>query len=110
MRRVLIESPYAGQIERNLRYARAAMADCLRRGEAPFASHCLYIAPGVLRDDVPEERELGIKAGLAWGEAAEATIVFTDLGISRGMLLGIEAARHAGRPIEYRTIENWGGK
>lgn len=42
MKLVVVESPYAGDVERNLRYLRAAMADCLARGEAPFASHGLY--------------------------------------------------------------------
>ena len=41
---VLLESPYAGYVERNLAYARACMRDCLLRGEAPFASHLLYAA------------------------------------------------------------------
>ena len=41
-------------------YARACVADCLRRGEAPIASHLLYTQPGVLDDDVPEERAQGI--------------------------------------------------
>ena len=57
MQRVIIESPYAGDVERNVRYARAAMADCLKRGEAPFASHLLYTQEGVLDDDIPGERQ-----------------------------------------------------
>lgn len=47
MKLVVIESPYAGDVERNLRYVRAAMRDCLLRGEAPFASHALYPAQRV---------------------------------------------------------------
>ena len=42
MRRVIVESPYAGDVERNIAYVRAAMRDCLMRGEAPLASHLLY--------------------------------------------------------------------
>lgn len=105
MRRVIIESPYAGDIKRNEDYARSCLADSLRRGEAPFASHLLYTQPGVLRDYVSSEREWGIRAGFAWGEMAEATIVYTDLGISEGMKRGIEAADKAGRPIEYRSFK-----
>ncbi len=56
MRRVIIESPFAASngysVEENLAYLRAAMRDCLKRGEAPFASHGLYTQPGVLDDDV----------------------------------------------------------
>ena len=39
MRLVVVESPYAGDVEANLAYLRRAMRDCLLRGEAPFASH-----------------------------------------------------------------------
>lgn len=104
MRRVVIESPYAGDIEQNLRYLRACMADSLSRGEAPFASHGLYTQPGVLDDSDPVERELGIKAGFAWRSAADATIVYTDLGITKGMQYGIDHAAESGRPIEYREL------
>lgn len=104
MRRVILESPYAGDIEANVAYARACLHDSLSRGEAPIASHLLYTQPGVLRDEHPEERQWGIDAGLAWGAAAEATVVYTDRGISGGMKYGIASAEKAGRPIEYRTL------
>lgn len=104
MRRVIIESPYAGNVERNLRYLRACMHDCFARGEAPFASHGLYTQPGVLDDRVAQERADGICAGFVWREIADATIVYTDLGISRGMQYGIEHAEKHSKPIEYRTL------
>lgn len=104
MKRVIVESPFAGDVERNAEYARAALRDCLHRGEAPFASHLLYTQPGVLDDSRPEERELGIEAGLVWGFGADATVVYTDLGISPGMRTGIDRARTEGRPVEYRSL------
>ena len=75
LRLVLIESPYAGDVDSNIAFARKCMADCLRRNEAPFASHILYTQPGVLDDNIPAERKLGIEAGLAWGTCADATVV-----------------------------------
>lgn len=104
---VLLESPYAGNVDLNVRYARACMRDCLLRGEAPFASHCLYTQPGVLDDLVPDERALGISAGLEWGARAEKTVVYMDLGVSRGMEQGIERARVEGRRVEMRTLGGW---
>lgn len=104
MKKVVIESPFAGDVKRNLKYLRACMRDCLLRGEAPFASHALYPQPGVLDDDTPSDRELGIQAGFVWGAAAEVTVVYTDLGISRGMEYGIAAAAKAGRPVETRSL------
>ncbi len=104
MRLVVIETPYAGHIGPNVAYARACLRDCLLRGEAPLASHLLYTQPGVLDDNKPEERKLGINAGLHWGECAEATIVYTDLGISPGMHCGIQNAEAVGRTVEYREL------
>ena len=39
MKLVLVESPFAGDVEKNLAFARACLHDCFIRGEAPFASH-----------------------------------------------------------------------
>lgn len=108
MLKVLVESPFKGKDKdeeaRNVRYARACLHDCFKRGEAPFASHLLYTQPGVLDDDITDQRTLGINAGLLWGEGAEKTVVYEDLGISTGMLLGIERAAKLGRPVEYRRL------
>ena len=104
---VIIESPFAGDVETNIRYARACMRDSLERGESPFAMHLLYTQEGILDDAIPEERNLGIEAGLAWGKYASKTVVYTDLGISSGMEKGIQRARREGRDIEYRELESW---
>jgi hypothetical protein len=86
----------------NRAYARHAMLDCLLRGEAPLASHLLY--PQVLHDQWEHERAIGIAAGLAWLHAADASVVYTDRGISEGMQQGIEAAEQRGLPVEYRRL------
>jgi hypothetical protein len=99
---VVVESPFAGDVVRNLEYLCAAMRDCLFRGEAPFASHGLYTQ--ALDDKKAVERELGIAAGLAWGDRADACVVYTDLGISPGMQRGIEHAEANGCPVEYREL------
>ena len=107
MKLVIIESPFAGDVEKNTRYARACVRDSLLRGEAPIASHLLYTQEGILNDDIPEERQHGIDAGLAWRTVAQASVVYTDLGISKGMEYGIKAAQDAGVPVEYRTLTDW---
>lgn len=106
MKLVILESPYAGDVEANVEYARRCVRDCLRRGEAPIASHLLYTQPGILRDEEPEERELGIRAGLAWLRAAQASVVYTDRGVSLGMQAGIAAARVAGVSVEFRSLSD----
>lgn len=107
MKLVVIESPYAGNVALNLRYARACMRDCLLRGEAPFASHLLYTQECVLDDKVQEERLIGMQAGFYWGKKAELTAVYTDLGISRGMEEGINEAHISGRKLAYRSLPEW---
>lgn len=104
MKRVIVESPYAGDIEANVEYARAAMRDCLLRGEAPYASHLLYTQPGVLRDEVPGERVHGIEAGFVWRAVAELTVFYVDRGWSHGMVQGKEDCEAKGLPFEVRSI------
>jgi hypothetical protein len=109
MRRVQILSPFRGATpadqRRNVAYAQAALLDCLTRDEAPFAPHLLY--PDVLDDSQPEERAQGISAGLEWLAVAEAVVVYTDLGISVGMVAEQRAAEVAGIPVERRSLDGW---
>lgn len=105
MKLVIIESPYAGDVEANVEYARRCVKDSLSRGEAPIASHILYTQPGILDDNIPEERSWGIDAGLAWRKVADVTVAYIDRGISKGMGYGIKAAEESGIPVEYRNIE-----
>jgi hypothetical protein len=104
MRIVIIESPYAGDVVDHVRYARAALRDCLLRGEAPFASHLLYTQLGVLDDEVPLERERGMLAGFEFRRVADATVVYTDRGISVGMQRGIDHAMETRMQVEYRSL------
>lgn len=104
MIKVILESPYAGDVEKNVSYAKQCMLDCIRRNEAPFASHMLYTQ--ILDDLKMDERDLGIEAGLVWGKVADKTVVYTDLGVSRGMQLGIDRAKSEGRTVEFRKLNS----
>lgn len=109
MKLSVIVSPYTGPDEaavvRHIRYARGCVRDALMRGEAPYASHLLYTQPGVLDDRVLEERELGMRAGLArLLRACDVVAVYTDCGISSGMKHDIGIAIAMGHDIEYRQI------
>lgn len=104
MKRVIIESPFAGDIEKNLRYVRACMRDCLLRGESPYASHALYTQDGVLADGDKAERKLGIAAGFEWRQCAEMTVFYLDLGMTPGMVQGIEDCETKGLPYEKRHL------
>lgn len=101
---VVVESPLSGDRRRNQYYAALCCRDCLNRGEFPYASHLMFDRDGLLDDDVPEERILGMRAGFAWGALAHKRVVYTDLGISRGMQCGINEAAKYGQEVEYRSL------
>lgn len=102
MKRVIIESPYSGDVEKNIDYARLCLRDSLIRGESPIASHLLYTQ--VLDDSIPNERSTGLEAGLAWIEVADAHIFYGDLGMSKGMMIAYDRAMQAGKKTETRYI------
>jgi hypothetical protein len=120
MKFVVVESPFAGGVvklpdgkmhlsrEGNVKYARACMHDCLvNHGEAPYASHLLYTQPGVLDDDVPEERRLGIQAGLELSRKADLRVFYVDRGFSSGMRQALRFAVENGQECALRRL---GGK
>jgi hypothetical protein len=95
VKRVFVCSPFRGDVERNLVVARDACRQVLREGDAPFAPHLLY--PSLLDDGVPAERDLGIRAGLAWLAEADEVLVVGEP--TEGMLQEIAAADTLGIPI-----------
>ncbi len=110
---VIIESPFGRrpdgtvaspeEMKRNVQYARAAMRDCFKRGEAPYASHLLY--PQIYDDAKPEERKAGMEAGWAWMRRTDLVVVYVDNGITPGMKAGIERAQRLNLPVEERRLE-----
>lgn len=104
MKLVVIESPYAGDVALNEKYARACMKDCLKRGEFPIASHLLYTQPGILDDTIPEERALGVAAGFAWADKADYVVFYMDRGWSLGMIAAYQRYRKNGPPVRFCYI------
>lgn len=105
MERVIVESPYAGNIEVNEIYGSFAMKDCLvNYGEAPYASHLLYTRKYVLKDWLPNDRRLGIDAGFAWRENGDKSVFYVDLLMSKGMVEGLKDCKNKGLPYEVRKL------
>lgn len=106
--KVVLESRFAAEnvegLLLNKKFTLACMRDCFLKGEAPYASHVIYAQTHILDDFVASERAIGIKAGFFWGDEAEKTIVYTDLGISSGMQMGIDHAKKMNRPVEFREL------
>jgi hypothetical protein len=101
----ILESPYGGVVWRNELYGRMCMRDSLARGEAPFASHLLYTQ--CLDDNVPAQRDQGMRAGFAWGEFADLRVFYLDRGFSRGMIEGLKQAALYKQPLSFRSLPEW---
>lgn len=100
---VIIESPYLGGVHWAVQYAKLCMLDALRAGKAPLASHLLY--PGLLDDRVEADRNLGMRAGWScYNKMAQQCRVYTDLGITKGMKLGMEHAKLHNVQINYYSF------
>lgn len=106
MKRVIILSPYKGDIEANIQYAWECVIDSLRRHEAPFASHLFYTE--VMNDTDPAQRSLGFQCEEAWLRGSELVAVYTDRGLSPGMIKTINLISVSPElllPIEMRSIK-----
>lgn len=106
MIKVILESPFAGDTERNIKYARLCVKHSLSLGESPIASHLLYTQEGILDDTIEVERFLGINAGLAWKHLADKHVFYCDYGISPGMQYAMDYATENNIPVEIRKIKN----
>lgn len=101
-RLVIIESPYAGDIEANIEYAKRACLDSWTRGETPFASH--LFCPQFLDDADEAERQGGIDIGYRWGLHAHLIAFYVDRGWSPGMEAALQHYSGTGVEMEIRWI------
>lgn len=100
--KVIIESPFAGNVNRNRLYARLSMnISLLEHGESPLAFHTIYTQ--CLSDADPIHRKLGIERSFPWYEVADKVVYMVDRGISTGMHDGYIAAQNLGKSVEFRT-------
>lgn len=97
---VFIESPYAGDIQRNAEYARRAMLHVIGCGCTPIAAHLLY--PQVLNDAEPSHRELALVMCKEIREKCDEVWFFVDYGWSDGMK---RADRESGEFVISAHIE-----
>ena len=100
---VYIASPYAGDIEKNLTFAKAAARFAIARGKAPYIPHLTL--PAVLNDEDPRERALGIELNCETLSRCDALWVFRRNGISAGMAAEIAYAGKCGIETEYFDID-----
>ena len=98
MRKVYICSPYRAlestQLDRNIDYAQALTKQAIEAGLAPITPH-LYMTQCLI-EDRPEERAMGLAAGIELLKICDFVIVGVKYGISEGMSAEIAAAYAAG--------------
>jgi len=87
---------------RNKKYLHACLLDCMRNGEAPYASHLFFTQ--FLDDTQPSERTAGMNAGMVWGEKASKCVIYGDCGITEGMRKGAAHYKTLGLIVEYRYL------
>lgn len=108
MKLVYICSPYAGEVEQNVRFAQDACRYAIAQNYAPLAVHLLY--PQLLNDAVPEERNLGIQMGLRVLTVCEELWLCGSI-VSIGMLCELKEAERLGIPVRKISKEQMqGGK
>lgn len=93
---IYITSPYAGDVEANMAFAKAACRYAMEQGCTPIAVHLLY--PQLLNDAVPTEREAGIRMGLRVLEACDELWLCGER-LSTGMQVELDAAKRMEIPV-----------
>jgi len=110
---VFVESPYSGDIDRNVRYLKFCKYDCWARGEMPCSSHDDMTQHPAKKDfyvsDYDEQwtiygRDGAIEGAHSLRALCAKTVFYTDRGISTGMKAGIEYCKQHNIPYEMRTL------
>lgn len=97
---VFICSPYAGDIEKNVKAARVYSRFAVDKGFIPVAPHLLF--PQFMDDTDPKERELGLFFGNALMSKCAEVWVFGST-ISAGMEAEIRRAKWKDYRLRYFT-------
>ncbi len=95
---VFICSPYAGEVDENIRAARRYSRFAVDKGYIPIAPHLLF--PQFLNDAAPNERQLGLFFGDALMSKCSEVWVFGSR-ISAGMETEIKRAKWKNYRLRY---------
>lgn len=108
MKRLIVESPFKAtetySVEENIAFARKVCRHALLLGYSPYASHLFFTQPGLLDDDLPNERRLGIDAGLVWsvGVGDVWFALRSDEKLSVGMTYAANRHRMREAKVQFR--------
>jgi len=108
---VIIESPYSGDIEKNVSYAWECLNDSyFRHNEAPIATHLLWTKLStdcIEKEHIPDDKEGRKRAMTKCRELRKKinkVIFYVDRGWSGGMKLALEECKEDSIPYEIRRI------
>jgi hypothetical protein len=111
---VMVESPYSGDIPRNIRYLQLCHIDAAKRNEIPYSSHS-YMTQHPLAKDffVPDDndkwdiltRDVAINQSQVIRWRCDMSVFYTDRGWSRGMIAARDYCQRHGLAYEERTLD-----
>lgn len=99
---IYVASPYAGDIEKNVEFAKSACRAVVRAGHVFYAPHLML--PSLYSDDIPDERQISLDIGLYMIPKCDELWVF-GTRISRGMKGEIEEANRLGIPVRQVDLD-----
>ncbi len=109
-----LETPYSGDVDRNLRYLMLCGFESFQRGAMPVATHSFMTAhPAALHffvSDYAKEwdvfsREEAIERGTVLRRRCDRTVFYVDLGMSRGMTAAMQYCKANNLPFEVRKLD-----
>ena len=103
MKLIYVASPHAGDVERNIAFAKKACHHVLEQGHAFFAPHLLY--PQLLDDTDPQERQAGLDMGLAMLPRCDELWCYGE-HTSSGMRMEVEEANRLVIPVRRVWEQN----
>lgn len=99
---VILEIPNYHEERWSHEYFANAINDCLKHNEAPLNINAMF--DGLLDLCNPVHASIMNKMKESWGMLAKKTVVYTDLGVSEEMIVGITDAAARGREVEFRKL------
>lgn len=111
---VMVESPYSGDIDRNVRYLQLCMAECgVLHNELPYASHAIMTQHSRCKNHYVSDynkkwnvltRDYAIKVSQRMRHRCDRTVFYIDRGWSTGMKAAKLYCQTHGLPFEERQL------
>lgn len=99
---VFISTPYTGSVEVNVAFAQKACFYAICQGHTPIAPHLIY--PGIVPDEDPAWREVGIDMGCDWLALCDE-VWLCGPSVTAGMQAELDLANDLGIAVRYLSSE-----